>query len=218
MGLFSDLICFIVEYLLIATGINCIIEGTPRLCCVKEEPPEAFLIPVQNRTERQKGPSCSGYASAYVLRHLGLSVSGEEIYREMPGKMRNGAVHPGSVVKVLNNRLRQVTTPEGKGYLAEYRVGSMRRLKYEVSRGIPVIVFVKTRLRKRWLHFVPVVGYDRDFIYIAESLESNVNLEGKSYNRRVPVKEFQKLWNTALLEQPLWRNTYIVVREAEEKN
>lgn len=213
MKILLALIVVIAEYLGIATGLDFLTMGFPRFKKTKQEPPEEYMTQKWNHMDTQNGPSCSGYASAYVLRHLNIKADGAQLYKVMPEKMRKGAVHPRGVVKLLNRELQANSFPNGKKYRAEYCVGSIKQLKYEVSRGIPVIVFVKTKIHKRWLHFIPVVGYDKDFIYIAESLESNRNERTVHYNRKVPIAEFEKLWNTMLPEMPLIRNTYIAVRE-----
>ena len=68
---------------------------------------------------------------------------------------------------------------------------------------------IKIRPDKNWLHYVPVVGYDGQNIFVAESLAELSNCNEPHYNRRIPVKEFKKLWNTAMPKMPLYANTFL---------
>lgn len=216
MGVILTLLAAVVEYLGVATLIDFFTTGFPRFRRSGKKAPEQYLITKQNRMDLQSGPSCSGYSAAYVLRHLGIGAKGDELYQIMPGKMKKGAVYPKGVVKLLNQKMQNHEFPDGKKYRAEYCCGSLEQLKWEISHGVPVIVFVKTQLGKRWLHFIPVVGYDQEYFYIAESLQSIRNAHELHYSRKVPVEEFRKLWNTMMLQIPLYRNTYIVVREVNQ--
>lgn len=86
-------------------------------------------------------------------------------------------------------------------------------LKKEVSKGRPVIVLIRTWKNQNWLHFVPVVGYDEDYIFVAESLKELVDCNERYYNRKIAVNEFRKLWNTSMWKMPCYRNTYIIMND-----
>lgn len=58
-----------------------------------------------------------------------------------------------------------------------------------------------------------MVGYDEKYIYLAESLENLINCDEKYYNRRVEKKVFMRLWNTAMIRQPFYKNTYFQIRK-----
>lgn len=58
-------------------------------------------------------------------------------------------------------------------------------------------------------YYVPVVGWDESYIFIAESFRNLSNCEEGYYNRKVTIEEFKRLWNTAGWKMPLYRNTYI---------
>lgn len=60
-------------------------------------------------------------------------------------------------------------------------------------------------------HGLKSVGFDQKSIFIADSLAELANCEGKGYNRKVPWKDFRKLWNTSMLKMPLYRNTFFAV-------
>lgn len=57
------------------------------------------------------------------------------------------------------------------GYKLTYRTGSsISKLKHEVSRGVPVVVFVTTEPGERNYHYIAIVGYDDEKIYVSDSL------------------------------------------------
>ena len=98
-----------------------------------------------------------------------------------------------------------------QGFNAAIRMGNIAELKKEVSKGAPVIVFIRTYKNKSYLHYVPVVGYDEENFYIAESLKELINTNGINYNRRISILDFKKLWNTSDLKMPFYKYTYISV-------
>ena len=186
---------------IIITVIDIILMGFPHLhlsgkCLVPNS-----RISRQNRIDMQNGLECSAYSCAFLLRHFGVEASGEALYGEITGKRRNGTVYPSGVRKLL----------AAHGLNATYCTGNLNSLKNEVSKGTPVIVMIRTYPNQKWLHFVPVVGYDKESIFIADSLAELANSEGGGYNRKVATKDFRKLWNTAMLKMPLYRNTFFVV-------
>ncbi|MFJ7666399.1 cysteine peptidase family C39 domain-containing protein [Lysinibacillus sp. NPDC097195] len=151
----------------------------------------------------QKNRECAAFSTAYVLRHFGYDVDGEALYSHFPSKTKSGNVYPKGIRTVLKNR----------GFKTHYYKGNIDTLKYEVSKGIPVIVFIKVRKDQRYLHFVPVVGYDKNNFYLAESLNEMVNYpdQNNCYNRKIPIQEFKKLWNVKNIYMLLYSNTYITV-------
>lgn len=70
---------------------------------------------------------------------------------------------------------------------------------------------------QNWLHFVPIVGFDDRYVFVAESLSELANCNCKYYNRRIEKKVFLQFWNTAMLKQPLFRNTFYVVTKYDTK-
>lgn len=98
-------------------------------------------------------------------------------------------------------------------FYVTYCVGNLNALKREVCKGNPVIVFIKVRRDKKWLHFVPVVGYDKEHIFLAESLAEFVNCNEKVYNRTISQKDFLRLWNTSMLKMPLYTHTFYVIEK-----
>ena len=124
-----------------------------------------------------------------------------DIYNQMTYKMKDGCVYPKGLSKVLQEY----------GLCAKYYSGNLKALQNEVCKGTPVIVMIRVRNDKNWLHYVPVVGFDDRYVFVAESLPELVNCNCKYYNRRIEKKFFLQLWNTAMLKQPLFRNTFYVV-------
>lgn len=162
------------------------------------------MITAPNRIDFQPGNKCAGYSSAFLLRHLGIPADGDQLYAEMGSKLRGGYVYPKGI-KLLLARY---------GVRVSYCCGNVDALKNEVAKGAPVIVMIRSRVGESYLHFVPVVGYDEEFIYIADSWKAfaNCRAENVCYNRKVPVCEFKKLWNTAMLKMPLYKNTFFTLR------
>lgn len=162
-----------------------------------------YMIDKENRIDLQNGNECSGYAAAYVLRHFGIFATGTELYQKMPFKSSDGCVPPKGIKKVL----------ESYGFCVKYCAGNLNALKNEVSKGTPIIVFIKVRKDKRWLHFIPVVGYDEHNLFLAESASGYINCNEKTYNRKISQKEFLTLWNTAMLKMPFYARTFYIVEQ-----
>jgi hypothetical protein len=202
---FVRLLRIAISYMVITTLVNVLLMGAPRLRFSPACKASRFVIEKPNRIDFQKGNECSAFSSAYVFRHWGNGKNGSDLYKEISGKLRDGCVYPKGISRLFQRH----------GFSAKYCTGNLNALKNEVSKGNPVIVMIRTYAGKRWLHFVPVVGYDEQFIFIADSLEKLANCGEPFYNRRIPTKEFKKMWNTSMLKMPLYRNTYFVICQRE---
>lgn len=154
----------------------------------------------------QKGFQCSAFSTAYVLRHFDKEVDGGTLYSVMPHKMKSGYVYP----KGLYDMLRSY------GMKVKYCRGNLNALKVDLQKGNPVIVMIRVQKDKDWLHYVPVVGFDEEHVFLAESLSELINCKNVLYNRRLRNEEFLQLWNTAMLKQPFYKNTYFVVKNKSE--
>ena len=120
--------------------------------------------------------------------------------------MKNGLVYPKGILHLFSQY----------GFKVKYCGGNIASLKNEVSKGNPVIVMIRIQSDKSWLHYVPVVGYDEQNIFLAESLSDFINCKELYYNRTIPIKEFKKLWNTGMLKMPFYRNTYYSLQIMED--
>lgn len=158
----------------------------------------SYMIEEENRIDLQTDFQCSAFACAYVLRHFGIDADGKSLYAAMPHKMKSGYVYPKGIRVLLQHYDIRV----------RYCRGNLSALKRELQKGHPVIVMIRVRRDKGWLHYVPIVGYDEEYLYIAESLSELANSQGASYNRKIPKTEFLQLWNTAMVKQPFYKNTY----------
>lgn len=199
MIIISWIISPIINWLVIATLINCILMGLPIPTFLKKNYPSMYMITDKNHIDIQKNFECSAYSTAYLMRHYGVQANGEDLYKIMPNKMKNGYVYPKGVVRLLKQQ----------GFKATIRIGNITELKKEVSKDTPVLVFIKVYKDKSYLHYVPVIGYDKENFYLAESLKDLINVKDRNYNRRVPISEFKKLWNTSDLKMPFYRGVYI---------
>ncbi|ETT81041.1 hypothetical protein C176_20049 [Viridibacillus arenosi FSL R5-213] len=189
--------------IIISTIINAYLMTLPLPVLRKRDYMANYLIKRNNRIDIQNKRECAAFSTAYVLRHFGMEADGEELYTNFPNKMSSGNVYPKGIRRVLRK----------KGFKTNYYKGNLNTLKYEVSKGTPVIVFIKVHKDRNNLHFVPVVGYDKEYFYLSESLRHlvNCNDDNNSYNRKVPINEFKELWNVKNINMLLYSNTYITV-------
>ncbi len=204
--LFLKLILFITaislfSYFLTTTIIDVVLIGRLDFCFSPKAKTKKFLITKENRIDFQDGFKCSGFSSALVMRHWNILADGNSVYEKMPNKMKDGYIYPKGIFNFLS----------ANGFKVKYCRGNLNVLKNAVAGGNPVIVMIKIRSDKNWLHYVPVVGYDEQNVFIAESLAELSNCNEPHYNRRIPTKEFKKLWNTAMLKMPLYANTFFAV-------
>ena len=206
MEMLLDLTDFLVCYIVVATIVNMVMMG---MLCIRFSHAsirECYLITADNRIDIQAGVRCAGFASAFVLRHFGIDVSGNELYNAMPSKKPDGTVYPKGIQRLLAQH----------GFKVKYCAGNLNALKNALCKGDPVIAFIHVRPNKKELHFVPVVGFDADHIYLAESLQELANCREQLYNRKVSSEEFKRLWNTIGLKMPLYKNTYLTVSRKKQ--
>ena len=91
------------------------------------------------------------------------------------------------------------------GYAAKAYHGDNNTLKQRLISGVPIIAFIRT---PDDTHYVVVVGYDENFIYLVDSISDNVNANGGWYNRKLSTEEFDEIWRTNMY--PV-ENIYIVI-------
>lgn len=164
------------------------------------EVPKSYFINSKNRIDIQNNYECAAFSSAYVLRHFGIEADGNELYKKFSHKLPNGIISPKGITTFFKER----------GYKASFCKGNINTLKKQISRGIPVIAFIKVFPDKRYLHFVPIVGYDEEYLYLADSLKYTINCNEKNYNRKILVSDFEMVWQTGV---PFYKNTYILIRK-----
>ena len=155
------------------------------------------------RRRRRKRSSCGLFHQRGRPRRstLILSLSAEE---EVSGsdlapqiERVFGFVSPSCTVKLFKDH----------GYEAKAYHGDILTLKQAVAEGTPVVVFIRI---PHDTHYAAVTGYDEEFIYLADSMTENTNADELSYNRKVRIEEFEKLWKTGTLTA---NNVYITVKE-----
>ncbi len=160
--------------------------------------PKQYMITTKNYIDYQPHYECSGFASAYVLRSLGEDADGIALYNDISNKNNDGTVPPVNLVEFLDK----------KGYSAKLSNGTIMQLKHEISKGTPVIVFVRTSPNEDYYHYLPIVGYDEENIYAAESLKYKENTVNEYYNRMIGTSDFEKMWETGVFR----KNTYIMIQ------
>ncbi|MBQ6569215.1 MAG: C39 family peptidase [Clostridia bacterium] len=148
--------------------------------------PEEYMVTGENYFDYQgNNLECSGYASAYVIRSLGMEADGHTLYEQFENKNDDGTLAPLYLAKNLKKM----------GYKCRLRVGTLTDLKYHVSRGTPVIAFVKVTPFQDALHYFAVVGYDENYIYVADSVKNRVNSATQTlYNRKISTDDFKVMW------------------------
>lgn len=187
--------------LFIVTMIDIFLIGLPILKFETKLEKEEFFITKPNYFEKQGKVECSAYASAYVYRHLGKHVTGQQLYQEMPNKAPNGYVFCRGIVRLARKY----------GLRAKFYIGNLTAFKNTVAKGVPVIVMVHSFAHSNNLHYITVVGYDNEKIYAVDSAVYSKNVQNEYYNRVIPIKEFKKLWNTSLLRHPLYFNLFFAI-------
>ena len=148
--------------------------------------PSEYMITTKNEIQKQYRYECGAYSTAYVLRSLGEDVDSKEFYDSREPKGKDGSV-PYEAMQ---------TGAERYGYKLESGMISLAALKYEVSKGVPVIVGIEIAPGNSLPHFLPIVGYDDEYIYAAESVGIYANEKGDHYNRKINIDTFKKLWKT----------------------
>ena len=180
----------------IAVGVVCCFAWTtpPKDSITDLNYPLEFLCDSgENRIDFQTDGNCAAYATAYVLRSLGEQTDGERIAPEI--KRIFGFVPAGSIVRVF----------EKHGVSARTYRGDTDTLKRRLAGGVPVIVFVSI---PNDTHYAVVVGYDRQYFYLVDSLPENENVDKNQYNRKLTTEEFEKIWKT---DAVISDKVYIVV-------
>lgn len=156
-------------------------------------PQEFFCESAENRIDCQTDGKCAAYAAAYLLRHLGEDADGEALFPEL--KRSFGFVSANSITDVFKQH----------GHRAAACHGSVDTLKQRLTEGHPIIVFIRI---PGDTHYAVVVGYDEQYIYLADSMEENANAADARYNRVLTTEDFEAVWKTGML---LPANIYIVV-------
>lgn len=200
------LLIILMNYLIITNSVDIILLGAFSFRFSAGCHTEQFVITKENRIDMQKGFQCSAFSIAYVLRHFDMEVDGGTLYSVMPHKMKSGYVYPKGVYDMLRSY----------GMKVKYCRGNLNALKVDLQKGNPVIVMIRVQKDKDWLHYVPVVGFDEEHVFLAESLSELINCKNVLYNRRLRNEEFLQLWNTAMLKQPFYKNTYFVAKSKSE--
>ena len=94
---------------------------------------------------------------------------------------------------------------EARGYSAQAYHGDIGTLKQSLAAGVPVIAFVSV---PGDTHYLVVVGYDAQYLYLADSLAQTTDSCDTPYNRTLTTAEFEAIWRT---DTPLSDNIYVVV-------
>lgn len=155
--------------------------------------PPSYQITGENFIEHQGYNQCAGYSGAYVLRHLGREISGEEVDEALARMSAQTGVLPERLLQVLS----------GYGFEAALSRGTLESLKTRVSQGVPVIVLIGEGAA--WQHYAPVTGYDEENLYLADPSGEETE---ESYNSVLTTEEFLAQWDNGL---PGYGNIYMTL-------
>lgn len=161
--------------------------------------PEQYMVMEKNYFDYQSQYECAGYSAAYVLRSMGEEADGLTLYRNNPYKNSDGTVSPENLVKYMKEN----------DYKVKLCSGTIMQMKLEISKGVPIIAFVRTSPNENYYHYLPIVGYDAQNIYAADSLKSYINAEEQYYNRVLAESDFEAMLKTEMSKD----NTYIVFKK-----
>ena len=195
----------VINYFVIVTVINIIMNGLPIPKISKDVRQRTFFVESPNRFEYQKNRECAGYATAYVLRHLGIETDGLTAYHSIPIKLLHGNVSGlGIFYLCMKNKVR-----------VKLRIGNVNALKNTLTAGNPLIVLTQSVVGSNSLHYINVVGYDESNIYTVDSIESHKNVENDFYNRIIPIEDFKKIWNTSMIYQPFFFHLFFEISKKQ---
>jgi hypothetical protein len=196
----SILIIILSSILIVLIGLASYFYAIPEKDLInKNEIPKTFFIDAKNRIDIQPNNyECAAFSSAYILRNFGVEADGNELYKTYTHKYPDGTISPKGITTFFKKR----------GYDAVFYKGNIDTLKKRIYCGIPVIAFIKVFPSKSYLHFVPIVGYDQEYLYLSDSLKYNINCNTENYNRKISINDFETIWRTGM---PFYKNTYIVI-------
>ena len=167
-------------------------QSLPQKDSVVIDYPDSYLLGHENLFEFQGKNQCAGYSAAYVMRFFGHDVLGEDAYNQMQYKLSSGYVLPQAVVDYLNENEIE----------SKLVTSNLEQLKTHVSRGKPIIVLIGNG--RHWQHYLTVVGYDEEYIYLVDTLKEESE---KPYNRAMTEEDFVSQWNNKI---PLFERTAFV--------
>lgn len=81
-----------ISYFMTSTIVDVALAGRLDFYFSAKARAKEFLITKANRIDFQDGFKCSGFSSAFVMRHWNISADGNSAYEKMPNKMRGGYV------------------------------------------------------------------------------------------------------------------------------
>ncbi|MEG0277071.1 MAG: C39 family peptidase [Coprobacillus sp.] len=172
--------------------------------------PSSFIIDNKdNFFDYQPWYECSAFSSSYVLRHYGYKDTGLKLFETMPNKLASGdGIYPQGIVSLF----------ESRGFNARMIVdGTIDDLKQELSKGNPVIVYIHVEANAEsvhYTHYVPVVGYDEEYLYFVESLPYKANYKDQDlpYNHKTDIETFKKLWANV---EGIYESPYFIINKNE---
>lgn len=190
---------FVLKVLLTMSGLGLSLsdiysQSLPRNDKIEIKYESSYFVSEKSYFEKQGKSQCGGFSSAYIMRVLGKEITGDKCYSQLKYKFSNGYVLPQALLDILKNNEIE----------ARLFRGNLATLKTRLNENKPIIVLLGNSVR--WQHYVTVVGYNKEIIYLYDSNKSTDNSTG--YNRTMTNEEFLKQWNNKL---PFFAHIYFVV-------
>jgi hypothetical protein len=150
--------------------------------------PDSYIIDSDITFKYQKPDDrkCSAFASYHALSILGDDVTPDQIYSEIPAKNADGSVN----CKVLSDYL--ISKGHNNRLAHQCSFDGLKRMVYQ---NHPLIVSVILSPDEPYLHYIVVVGFDKDKIYAIDSEEYLANEVTDDYNRKISNSDFFKMWD-----------------------
>lgn len=169
-------------------------QSIPKQDQIKAKYQKEYLVNASSDFLMQEHNQCAGFATAYNLKVRSKKTTPLKVYNNLKYKLSNGYVLPQSIKTYL----------EDKGLQVKMYKGNLKQLKTRLNQGKPIITLIGQGLA--WQHYVNVVGYDQNNIYLYDSMLSNTN--NHKYNRILSNEKFLSYFNNEL---PIYHNLYYVV-------
>lgn len=183
------IVCVMAAVMLIG---GLVIAPIPRHYHTVNDLPLRYVIETDNEMPIQGHNQCSGFASAYVLRHLGDEVNGDLVYQQMgykvPFKPYKGYMMPRGIIKIFSDYGHQIQVYQGE----------LDALKAALLDEIPIIVFVGDHLK--WGHFMTLIGFDNEAqeLYFYDSGRKGDTNDEAPGNRTMTEDYFMQMWHHGL--------------------
>ena len=86
---------------------------------------QTVRTPAGSYFEFQQGGGCAGFSSAFVLRHSGVQIGGEEAFKDVPFQMKGGLAFPKGITGFFKKRGIKMTACSGNFAALQNELGKV---------------------------------------------------------------------------------------------